>query len=136
LLALLEKAAIEDALKAPSESIQGHLKEAYRLLSDRHNSAYANSVKESISAVEAACKLISGKDKGTLSAILKTSGRAKSIHPTLREAFIKLYGWTGDDGGIRHGMTDGDKPPDREEAHFMLVACSAFVNYLFARDAK
>lgn len=132
----VEKAAIEDAAKLGSDPVRKHFEEARRLLSDRHGRGYANSVKESILAVEAACQQLFGKNKGTLSAILKTVDGAQSIHPALRDAFIKLYGWTGDGGGIRHAIADDDNPPTREEAHFMLVACSAFVNYLFAREAE
>ena len=43
---------------------------------------------------------------------------------------MKLYGYTSDESGIRHaGRIDG-KGTTFAEAKFMLIACSAFVNYL------
>jgi hypothetical protein len=37
-----------------------------------------------------------------------------------------------DHGGIRHAIKDADEV-ERADAQFMLVACSAFVNYLMTR---
>ena len=47
----------------------------------------------------------------------------------MKEGFVKLYGYTSDEHGIRHSMLD---IPDIgfAEAKFMLVACSAFANFL------
>ena len=53
------------------------------------------------------------------------------FHPTLLEAFTKLYAYTSDANGIRHGHL-GDSYVSLAEARFMLVSCSAFVNYLLA----
>jgi hypothetical protein len=47
----------------------------------------------------------------------------------------RLYGWTSDAGGIRHAIKDADEV-ERTDAQFMLVNCSAFVNYLFERKAR
>lgn len=99
------------------------------LLSDRENPDYENSIKESISAVEAMCNEIVGK-KSTLGEALKQLKKENKIHPSLESAFEKLYGYTSDASGIRHaGQMDG-KNSTFEEAKFMLVACSGFVNYL------
>ena len=48
-------------------------------------------------------------------------------------AFDKLYAYTNQpDVGIRHALMDssGTYVPKAEEALFMLVSCSAFINYL------
>ncbi len=47
-----------------------------------------------------------------------------------------MYGWTSDDGGIRHALMEGDTPPTFADAKFMLVACSALVNYLTTKAAE
>lgn len=52
------------------------------------------------------------------------------LHIAFKEGIIKLYGWTSDDGGIRHALMDGDSSVTENEARFMLVLCSAYVNYL------
>lgn len=76
------------------------------------------------------CNVILGKS-GTLGASLKKLEESSiSIHPSLKSAFEKLYGYTSDESGIRHaGRIDG-KEATFAEAKFMLVSCSAFVNYL------
>ncbi len=49
------------------------------------------------------------------------------IHPALCEAFSKIYGYTSDKNtGIRHSIFFTD-------AKYMLVVCSAFINYLLAK---
>ena len=133
-----EIAEIEDALKVsqPSGTVV-HLKRALELLSDRKSPDYRNSIKESISAVETICATITDNPKATLGdALGKIRRQGKvSIHPSLNNAFNHLYGWTSDEDGIRHKLMD-DPELDFEDAKFMLVACSAFVNYLKVKASK
>jgi hypothetical protein len=82
--------------------------------------------------VEAACKHLTKRENSMLPDALKVLDSERAFHPAFKEAIIKLYGWTSDEGGIRHAIKDADKV-ERADAQFMLVACSAFVNYLFAR---
>lgn len=54
----------------------------------------------------------------------------------LKVAFDKLYAYTNQpDTGIRHALMDdeGKYTPSNEEALFMLVSCSSFLNYLNAK---
>ena len=56
-----------------------------------------------------------------------------SLPKVLKEAFEKLYAYTNQGStGIRHALMDQDGTyvPSRDEALFMLVSCSAFINYL------
>ncbi len=64
----IEIAAIEEALDVPDslKPVNIHLQRALDLLTDRKSPDYRNSIKESISAVEAICKLIANNDKATL----------------------------------------------------------------------
>lgn len=115
-----------------------HLSKANKFLADRENPDYENSIKESISAVEAICEIITGiKGKeatlGNMLKKLETNG--VKIHQGLKTAFNILYGYTSDANGIRHAGDIGGKSSTFEEAKFMLVACSAFVNYLTALAA-
>ena len=112
-----------------------HIQKATQFLYDRKKeSDYKNSIKESISAVEQACREITGNKNATLGQCLNTID-SDTLHPALKEAFNKLYGYTSDKGGVRHaeGIGEGDNV-DFKEAEFMLVACSAFVNYLHAKQ--
>lgn len=127
---------IEDALMNPLKNVRQHIENALMLLSDRKNPDYRNSIKESISAVEAICKLITKSEKATLGQalhIIKNKGNVE-IHPSLLEAFGKLYGYTSSADGIRHALTDEKVNVGFDEAKFMLVACSAFVNYLTSKS--
>ena len=58
------------------------------------------------------------------------------MHPDMKEAFKKLYHYTSDSGGIRHALMDQKTQPLFDDAKFMLVSCSAFVNYLVSKVAK
>lgn len=131
-----EAEAIGLAIEA-AVSIAGarhHLERATELLADRQNPDYPNTIKESISAVESIVKKVTGE--GTLGAGLKKiEGSGLIIHPALKDAWSKMYGWTSDEDGIRHG---GIKAADarQELAKYVLVTCSAFVSYLIESGRK
>ena len=123
---------IEDALNSDSENIRNHFYKALELYSKRPDGDFRNSIKESISAVEAFCREKTGE--GTLGqALNKLESKGIVIHKLLKSAFDKLYAYTNQpDTGVRHALMDkdGDYVPQAEEALFMLVSCSAFINYL------
>jgi hypothetical protein len=108
-----------------------HLQTALKLLSDKASPDYRNSIKESISAVESVCIVISGDEKASLGKALKAIEASNKIelHASLKGAFEKLYGYTSDANGIRHALLEYCGL-NFEDAKFMLVSCSAFVNYL------
>lgn len=132
-----ETGEIEEACRNPYEGCRSHLKKAVAILADREKKDYKNCIKESICAVESICQVITQNDKATLGQALKSlKDSGLKIHSALEAAFSKLYGYTSDEGGIRHceGMFESDV--SFEEAKFMLVSCSAFVNYLIAESGK
>lgn len=115
------------------KNVHVHLCTALGLFSDRINPDYRNSVKESISAVEAVCKVITGDEHGTLGGMLKKlEGNGILMHSAFKESINKLYGYTSDKNGIRHCLTD-ESTVDYADAKYMLVVCSAFCNFLLAK---
>lgn len=129
-----------EAISAAQEDVGGipgarhALERATELLADRQNPDYANSIKESISSVEAVVKKITGE--GKLGAGLgKLEAAGLTVHPALRQAWSKMYGWTSDEDGIRHGGVDA-ATADQALAKYMLVTCSAFVSYLIEAGRK
>ena len=124
-----EIAAIEEAV-GQNSTIKTHLSEALKLMSNRQAPDYRNSIKESISAVEALCREITGET--TLGPALKSLEKNGVVIPRFLLAGIeKLYVYSNDPNtGIRHALMDDKEVPSFEEAKFMLVACSAFVNYI------
>lgn len=129
--------AIEEACNNKFEGTRAHIKKAVGFLADREHKDYKNCIKESISAVESICSIVVGNEKATLGqAIKRLEDSGLVIHTALKNAFSNLYGYTSDEGGVRHanGMFESDVT--FEEAKFMLVSCSAFVNYLTANYGK
>ena len=108
------------------------------LYSDRKKPDYENSVKESISSVESMCSIITGLSGGAATlgnTLKKLKENGVNIHPALENAFKQLYGYTSDSGGIRHGSIEFVNVAS-EDAKYMLVSCSAFVNYLTEKWIK
>ena len=98
-----ELSAIGDACNNPIEGCRKQIQKAVAFLSDRQNPDYKNCIKESISAVESVCQVIVGDDKATLGdALKKLEENGVQIHSALKQGFSKLYGYTSDQGGIRH----------------------------------
>ncbi|MBF0464288.1 MAG: hypothetical protein HQK88_05085 [Nitrospirae bacterium] len=124
--------AIELALNNTQDSVKTHLHRSLELLSNRENPDYRNSIKEAISAVESLAAITVGVEKGTLGQLIKKLEDKIELHPALKSAFSSLYGYTSDEGGIRHALME--LPNVRfEDAKFFLVVCSAFINYIKAK---
>lgn len=123
--------SIEEALKHTNEfsGVQEHLQQALKLMADRQNPDYRNSIKESVSALEGICQKILKKDKVTLGDAIGQIEKQYPIHPALKASIKSLYGYTSDADGIRHAMLD-ESNLSYIDAKFMLVACTNFINYL------
>lgn len=117
--------------------VSRHMQRALELMADRQGPDYRNSIKEAVSAVEAMCNLVAQRSGATLTQALRELDRNSTVvmHPALRGAFERLYGYTSDAEGIRHALLE-EPNLSFEDAKFMLVSCSAFVNYLKAKSAK
>lgn len=129
----IEVESVQSAIDNNIESSKYHLQRALELLSDREQPDFRNSIKESISAIESLCRKITGDDKGTLGKLIKVVEEKGYIHQSMKNAFSSLYGYTSDEGGIRHSLTDAGENPTLEDARYMLVICSAFSNYLISK---
>lgn len=129
-----ELESIEQALtnEAKYKAVNEHMRRAVELFSDRKNPDYRNSIKESISAVESLCSIFLSKPKATLGQALAELEKSHGLHSALKSSFASLYGWTSDAEGIRHKMMDQSAIP-QEDAKFMLITCSAFINYVLSK---
>lgn len=129
---------IEQATDTAFESVNQHMQKALNFYADIKEPDYENSIKESISAVEAMCCIITGMS-GANSSLGKTIKKLKEngihIHSSMENAFSSLYGYTSNEDGIRHGGIDFKNAP-AEDAKYMLISCSAFVNYLIEKYRK
>src|SRR6185503_4723080 len=104
----LEISEVERASKPKTdyEGIAEHIQTALSLLGKKPEPDYRNSIKESISAVEAAAKLLSGEKSGGIDTALAVLERRSALHPALKSALSKLYGYTSDKDGIRHPILE------------------------------
>jgi len=123
------------ALEKPFMPVSNHLNEALKLFSSKGSPNYANVIKESISAIEAMCKIIVKDKNAKLGQVLKILQEKINLHPALARAYDSLFGYTSDADGIRHALIE-ESNLDFEDAKFMLVSCSAFVNYLKVKVSK
>jgi hypothetical protein len=124
--------SIEEAIGSAKNNIKEHLNSALKHLADKENPDYRNSIKESISAVGVLCREMTGEnDLGkALYTLEKKQGK---LHPQLKAGFENLYNYVNEkQSGIRHELMDesGTYVPTFYEAKFMLVTCSAFINYI------
>lgn len=126
---------IENALEKASiySPVYKHLETSLKHLSDKKSPDYRNSIKESISAVESLVKIMMDNENLTLGKALNSIGKKYDVPNGIKVAFTNLYSYTSDESGIRHGFKLKDKDVDLAEARFMLIACSAFVNFLFSK---
>lgn len=131
-----EVSAIESALSIASATglagAHAHIAAALRLLAKRPDPDYRNSIKESISAVEAIAKQLGTAESQGLAGALTELGRKVPLHGAFRAGLLSLYGYTSDEGGIRHAMLE-EPNIGYDEAKYMAVACSAFVNFIAAK---
>lgn len=109
-----------------------HIRAAVDLLGKKPDPDYRNSIKEAISAVESIAKQISKSDSATLDGALKELCAKSEIHGALQAGFLRLYGYTSDEKGIRHALLDQPNV-GFTEAKYMIVSCSAFVHYLIQK---
>lgn len=131
-----EVQSIETAQLTAYDSVNQHITKATQLFSQRPIPDFENSIKESISAVEALCCIITNDKKATLGDALKRlEAKGIKLHKAFQSAMSSLYGYTSDEGGIRHGSIDF-AGASSEDAKYMLVSCSAFVNYLIEKWEK
>lgn len=123
--------SIEEALEKsnPYSGVQQHLQQALILMSDRQNPNYSKSMHESISAVEGLARAILKNDSITLGDATAEIHKQYGLNKILMVSLSKLYGYTSNENGIRHGSTQESKL-NYIDAKFMLVACTNFINYL------
>lgn len=130
-----ELKSLEKSLSSEFDTINKHFEKALKYYSQRANPDYENSIKESISAVEAMCCIINGKDSTLNDAIKKLTDNGIHIHKAMEKGFISLYSYTCDEKGIRHAGIDFVNASS-EDAKYMLISCSSFVNYLIEKFNK
>ena len=127
--------AIETVEQEGSEGAKAHLRRAAEHLNAQH---YADSVRESIHAVESVARTIDPKASAGLDPALTSLEKAGVLkHGVFKKALSKLYGYTNSEEGIRHPLLDERAADvDLDDAVFMFSACAAFSAYLLNRHRQ
>jgi len=130
-----DMASIADSMETPFEAANRRMRNAIARYSDRGTPDYDATVREAVGAVEAACATVSGQEGNISMAMRQLKNGGIVLHPALEESIRKLHIYaTGGDGVRRGGMECRDV--QEEDARFTLVACSAILNYLAAKQAR
>ena len=129
--------ATEQAIEAVRDSgMKGadtHLRRAAEHLNTQK---YADSVRESIHAVESVARNICPKENTLNGALNSLERNGLVIHRAFRQAFQKLYAYSSDEQGIRHSLLQGEANVGLDEAMFMYGSCASFVAFLVAKHQK
>jgi len=129
--ALLESLRTLD--EAGLDGASSHLRKASESI---NRGDWAGSVRESIHAVESVARTLA-PDATTLAPALKAIEKNGALHPALKGAFGKLYGYASDKEGVRHALLNGDRANvGADEAIFMLGACASFASYLWRKSRE
>ena len=132
----LEIAEIERAVAQNDKyaAARTHLVEALGHFAQRPPN-FADSIKQAVSALESALEISTSVRSGDLTAQLRAFKNSYGLHGALSGAVEKLYGFASDEAGVRHGagapVTVGEP-----EARFILVTCSALLNFLILEASK
>ena len=81
------------------------------------------------------CRTLTGDQNATAGAALNVIQDKVGLHGALKASLSNLYGYTSDEDGIRHAMLE--KPDITfNDAKFLPVSCSAFVNYSTGKTSE
>lgn len=138
-----EMKSVEQALNTSFSNARSHIRQAYILFAERKNPDYTNSMKESISAVESLILETTGEKSLNDKAMHRLEDIGLKMHSQFKRAVLNLYWFSS--GTVRHGQPsksgksgETSEPPHVNEstARFMLVTCSAFINYIVSEHAR
>jgi hypothetical protein len=120
-------AALDTIAKYGPKGVQAHLRKAADALS---SGDWPGAVRESIHSVESAARSLE-PSASTLEPALTKLSTMGYIHPAMKTAFSKLYGYTSDEEGVRHSLLNEESAKVTEaDAIFMFGACASFSSYM------
>jgi hypothetical protein len=130
----IEVESLQESYNSPYEVVKGHIVKANIFLSNREKPDYPNSVKESVSALEALAQIITGitGSEATLGKMLKKLEEEKIISSAMKSAFSTLYGFASESKGVRHSSVNGETV-SFEEAKYIMVISTAFINFVHSK---
>ena len=129
------KKAIEDIRGSSMHGADVHLRDAAKHI---NAGQYADAIADSIHAVVSLARTIDDQESKTLGPALDSLERIGLLkHPSLKQAFKTLYGYTCEEQGIRHPLiAESAANVGLDEALFMYGACASFAAYLVSKHRQ
>ena len=118
----------------PFEGARSHFRKSAECI---NKDDMAGSIRESIHGVESIARRLDENAATSLKPALKALvAKGVVLHPAFKKGVENLYGYTGDEDGIRHALLETDANVGMEEAVFMFGACTSFSSYLVNKARK
>lgn len=121
--------SIEESASTPFDEVNKSISKAINFLSESSNKDYKNAIKEAIIAVEQLFNIILKKKGLVLSNALGEICDKIDIDVNLKDSIKSLYKYTNEVNGIRHGNNKDSDDISFDEAKYVLLICSATINY-------
>ncbi len=132
-----QRESIQEAFRVlksgPFEGARSHLRKSAECI---NNGALAESVRESIHAVESVARCLDAGAATSLKPALDALAQKVDLHGAFKKGIENFYGYTNDEDGIRHALLEERANVDTEEAVFMFGACTSFAAYLVNKARK
>lgn len=106
---------------------------AQQFFIDKENPDYANTVKESLCALELTAEILTGEkiSKDFSANMKKYQGNSYNLIPApIIQSMIKIFGYRGSGEGVVHGINKGLRV-SRYEAELVLNTTASFITYLY-----
>ena len=124
---------IDDLSGDKFKPVRDHLHKAITTMNmlDEDAKNFGSAINHCIGAVETACKVATGNPKADVKTTIEQMPvTSMTEHTAFRKAVVKLYGFTSDAGGLRHG---GEGEYDLADTLFMLSICAAICSYIIQK---
>ena len=132
-----QKESLQEAFQVlrsgPFEGARSHLRKSAEYI---NNGDWADSVRESIHAVESVACRLDEDSETSLTPALKALSQKIVLHGAFKKGIENLYGYTSDEKGIRHALLEEKANVDTADASFMFGACTSFAVYLVNKARK
>ena len=129
---------MQQALKMVRQSgLEGtatHLRQAAENINAKR---YADSIVDSIHAVESVARRIAPRSKTLGDALKSLEKKGLLKNSQLKKGFEQIYAYTNNEEGIRHSLVFQDSADvGLDEAMFMFGACASFAAYLVSKHRQ
>lgn len=133
-LLILESAEKIEPPTPEVSHIESHFKKAFDFLQKKD---FSSSIHQSISAVESLYKELMCDPSAELSKVSQSIASKLNLHQSITGSIKNLYGFSSDEGGVRHALKPGVEPKDLEaEAIFFYETCQSFIKLCRKKEEK